>query len=164
MLFSRKRGIAHSYFLHENESLQHSFSYELRQMAMFLVLEIRFFQRICFLDGQFFLRSRVQVQFRFLDDGSDMQSIGFNIHQAPMEHPHRSTVTTLSFEKSIHLNQQEITFSLRNTRNMHKCNSGKNMCTCTFWLTFLIIVLRWLLKLSWLPFPHQVVFHNNCLM
>ena len=43
--FAQKRGLVHSYFWYENESLQHCLSYDLRKMATVLVLEIRFFQR-----------------------------------------------------------------------------------------------------------------------
>ena len=45
-LFARKRGLAHPYFLYENESLRHCLSYYLRRMATFLVLEVRFFQGV----------------------------------------------------------------------------------------------------------------------
>ena len=41
-LFARKRGLAHPYFLYENESLRHCLSYYLGRMATFLVLEVRF--------------------------------------------------------------------------------------------------------------------------
>ena len=54
-LFAQKPSLAHPYFLHENESLQHFFPYDLRKMAAFLVFEVRFFQRVRFLGAQFFL-------------------------------------------------------------------------------------------------------------
>ena len=44
-------GLAHIYFLYKNESLHHCLSYDSRQMAMFLVLEVRFFQRVRFFSG-----------------------------------------------------------------------------------------------------------------
>ena len=53
-LFAQKRGLAHPYFLYENESLRHCLSYYLRRMATFLVLEVRLFQGILFLGVRFF--------------------------------------------------------------------------------------------------------------
>ena len=41
-LFARKQGFAKSYFLHENESLQHCLSSDMRQMATLLVLSVLF--------------------------------------------------------------------------------------------------------------------------
>ena len=54
-LFARKRGLAHLYFLYENESLRHCLSYYFRRMTTFLVLEVRFFQGVRFLRGPFFV-------------------------------------------------------------------------------------------------------------
>ena len=54
MLFSRKRGLAYLYFLHENDSLQHRLLHDLRQMTTFIVLEVRYFQRVRFLGSPFF--------------------------------------------------------------------------------------------------------------
>ena len=51
MLFARKRGLAHPYFLYENESIQHCLSYDLRQTATFLVFVILFFQQVRFFSG-----------------------------------------------------------------------------------------------------------------
>ena len=66
MLFARKGGLAHPYFLYENDSLQHRLSYDLRQMTKFKDVEVHFFQPT----SQFFLRSRfrIWVRVRFLDD------------------------------------------------------------------------------------------------
>ena len=50
-LFARKRGLAHPYFSYENESLRHCFSYDLRRMATFVVLEFWFFQGVRFFSG-----------------------------------------------------------------------------------------------------------------
>ena len=66
-LLARKQGLAHPYFLYENESLRHCLSYDLRRMATFVVLEVWFFQVVRFLGGPFFLRSRVWVRVRFLE-------------------------------------------------------------------------------------------------
>ena len=52
-LFARKLDLANPYFLYENESLQHCFSYYLRRVATFLVFVVRFFQGV-----RFFLRPR----------------------------------------------------------------------------------------------------------
>ena len=60
-LFAQKRGLAHPYFLYKNESPQHCFSYDLRKMEKCLVLKA-IFQRVLFLVGLFFLRSRVWVR------------------------------------------------------------------------------------------------------
>ena len=69
MLFAQNRNFGHSYFfLYEHESLQHCFSYAMRKMATFFGFEVRFFERERVLGGQFFLRSRVPVQVRFIDD------------------------------------------------------------------------------------------------
>ena len=46
-LFARKQGLAHPYILFIIELLQHCLSYDLRQMATFLALEVRFYQRVC---------------------------------------------------------------------------------------------------------------------
>ena len=59
VLFVRKRGLVHPYFLYENESLQHCLSCDFRQMLTVFGLAIRLlgdsngsgFQRICFLSG-----------------------------------------------------------------------------------------------------------------
>ena len=67
MLFARKQGLAHSYFC-ENESLRHCLSYNWRQMATFLGCKVRFFERIRFLGGPFFLRPRVRFRARFSVD------------------------------------------------------------------------------------------------
>ena len=45
-LFAQKRGLPYPYILYENESRQHFFSFGLRKMATFLVLEVRFFQQV----------------------------------------------------------------------------------------------------------------------
>ena len=74
-LFARRRGLVHPYFLYENESLQHCISYDLKQMAIVLVIEDRFFQRVCFLERLFFLRSRVLVSFRLIDDARLRRSL-----------------------------------------------------------------------------------------
>ena len=42
MLLTRKRGLADPYFLYEIDSLQHCLSYDLRQKAKFLVLDVLF--------------------------------------------------------------------------------------------------------------------------
>ena len=47
-LLARNLGLAHPFFLHENECFLHYLWYYLRRMAMFLILEVRFFQRTCF--------------------------------------------------------------------------------------------------------------------
>ena len=52
-LFALKQGLAHLYFLYENELLQNCLSYDLRKMATLLVLEVRFFQQVRFLGGLF---------------------------------------------------------------------------------------------------------------
>ena len=61
MLFAQKQGLAHPYFLYEKESLQRCLSYDLIQMATLSFLEVQFFQRIGFLGGPIFIRSRVRV-------------------------------------------------------------------------------------------------------
>ena len=53
---ARKRNLAHPYFLYENESFQHCLSYEMRQMVMSLVFDVRFskgsvFYRVRFFSG-----------------------------------------------------------------------------------------------------------------
>ena len=68
MFFAWERDLAHYYFLYENESLQHGLLYKLKQMTTLLVLEARFFQRVHFLSGPFFLKSRFWVRVWFLDD------------------------------------------------------------------------------------------------
>ena len=69
-LFALKQGLAHLYFLYENELLKNCLSYDLGKMATLLVLEVRFFQQVRFLGGLFFISSRVRVRVRdrFLDD------------------------------------------------------------------------------------------------
>ena len=46
--FVRKRGLAHPYFLQKDESLQLCLSQDLRELAMFLDLEVQFFQQVAF--------------------------------------------------------------------------------------------------------------------
>ena len=50
-LLARKRGIAHPFFLYENEPSRYYLSYYLRRMATFLILEVRFFQGARFSSG-----------------------------------------------------------------------------------------------------------------
>ena len=50
-LFSRKRGLAHPFFLYENELLQHFLPYDIRQMGTFLGLEVWIFERVRFFRG-----------------------------------------------------------------------------------------------------------------
>ena len=67
-LFAQKRGVVLPCFLYELESFQQCLSYDLRQIATFSVFEVRFFERVRFLRNPFFLRYRVQVWARFLED------------------------------------------------------------------------------------------------
>ena len=48
-LFLRKRGLAHPYFLYENELLQHFLPYDIRDVGTFLGLEVWIFKRVRFL-------------------------------------------------------------------------------------------------------------------
>ena len=50
-LLARKRGLAHPFFLYENEPSRYYLSYYLRRMATFLILEVRFFQGARFSSG-----------------------------------------------------------------------------------------------------------------
>ena len=69
-LFAQKQRLVYPYLkmdpLHKNGSFQHYISYDLRQIATYIILGIRFFQRLCFLGVLCFLRSKEWV--RFLDD------------------------------------------------------------------------------------------------
>ena len=65
-LFAQKQRFVYPYFLHKNGSFQHYISYDLRQMATYIILAIRIFQRLCFLGVLCFLRSKERA--RFLDD------------------------------------------------------------------------------------------------
>ena len=69
-LFAQKQRLVYPYLkmdpLHKNGSFQHYISYDLRQMVTYIILGIRFFQRLCFLGVLYFLRSKEWV--RFLDD------------------------------------------------------------------------------------------------
>ena len=75
MLFARKGSLAHPKVLYENESLQYCLSYDITEMATFLLLETWFFHRVQFLQGLSFLRSRVRDQVQFLDNISIYLSI-----------------------------------------------------------------------------------------
>ena len=47
-LLERKQGVPYTYFLYENESIRHCFSYYSRKMAAFLVLDFWLFQGVRF--------------------------------------------------------------------------------------------------------------------
>lgn len=78
-LFARKCGLARPYFLNENESLQHCFSYGMMQMTMFLVRSFNFWAlftgfshgSLVSTESPLFLRSRVRVRAWFLDNTLD---------------------------------------------------------------------------------------------
>ena len=53
--------------LYENQSIRHCLSYDLKRMAMVLVLEVQVFQGVRFVEDPFFLSSRARVRVRFLD-------------------------------------------------------------------------------------------------
>ena len=89
-LFVRKQGLAHLYFLYENESLQHYLSYDLRQMARFLVRSVIFqalrssFSADSFLGGPFFLRFSVLVRVWLLDERKKYEDLMKEIfHHSP---------------------------------------------------------------------------------
>ena len=61
-LVTQKHGLMHSFF-YKNELLKYYLSNYMIQIAMFLVLGVRFFQRIRFLLGPFYFRSIFRVHF-----------------------------------------------------------------------------------------------------
>ena len=59
MLFYKKMRACTPCNLDEDESLLHCLLCDLKKMATFLVLEVRFFQTVRYIEGPFFLRLRV---------------------------------------------------------------------------------------------------------
>ena len=104
------------YFLYKNESLQHCLLYDLRQMATFSVFEVWFFCRVRFLEGSFFLRSRVQIQVwvQILDDTQRLGQIiqhptnGTPIRKSPENTKHQTNKTNSNTERQYWQKTSEI--------------------------------------------------------